>query len=659
MYSLIFDFFSLMTINNYVVLIFLLLIPSLITGQVDVEWSSKDIATMESRRFKKDLYDFSKSNENGSEYDWKYAECYWNIDPWVKYISGRVAHTIDVFQPTDTIYFDFSDALTVNGITWNSQSLTSFFRDQLTLGIVFPESVSGEQIIDIQYEGVPVANSYLSFVQSFHGMDPEIYTLSEPFGARDWWPCKQSMNDKLDSIFIEITIPNGQKAGSNGILEYVNDNVDGTQSYGWKHRYPIPAYLVSLAVTNYAEYTQTIPVGDHEIFVLNYLYPERLEQEQERSTKLPGLMTLFSEKFGLYPYADEKYGHSQSSIPGGMEHTTMSTMANLNFSLMAHELAHQWFGNKVTCGSWGDIWLNEGFATFMTGMAYENLTSEDMWMNWKSGTQTNIKSRPGGSVAIQDTTSRNEIFDGRLTYDKAAYVLHMLRGIMGDEDFFLACKNYLNDPKLAFGYARTPDLIAHLENVYGKSLSGFFNDWYYGEGFPTYSLRWTPAVAGVVITLNQTTSHPSVGFFEMPVPIQLFGDQRDTIIKVDHTFSGQSFYLQPGFDVLDILVDPELWILANKEVFLDPDSDIDINALSFHPNPAISSIHVSIRNPSFHADKMEIMDYRGRRILSSSPSGGIRGSFEIDVSEFAAGFYVLRLSNGSHAKTGSFVVVRP
>ena len=648
-----------MTIRDYLIPIFFLLMPSLLIGQVDADWSSSDIATMESRRYKKDLFDFKKSDENGSEYDWKYAECYWNIDPWIKYISGRVVHTIEIYQPTDTIYFDFSDALTVNAVSWQSQSLSSFFSDPLTLGIVFPEPVSGEQIIDIQYEGVPVANSYLSFTQSFHGMEPEIYTLSEPFGARDWWPCKQSMDDKLDSIFIEITVPNGQKAGSNGRLEYINDNGNGTESYGWKHRYRIPAYLVSLAVTNYAEFTQTIQVGDQEIFVLNYIYPELLAQEQEKAERLPGIMTLFSEKFGLYPYADEKYGHCQSSIPGGMEHSTMSTMANLNFSLVAHELAHQWFGNKVTCGSWGDIWLNEAFATYMTGMAHESLTTDELWMSWKSGVQTSIKAQPGGSVSINDTTSRDEIFDGRLTYNKGAYVLHMLRWLMGDEDFFLACNNYLNDPELAFGYAKTPDLIAHLENVYGKSLTEFFNDWYYGEGFPSYSLRWTPAEAGVVFTLNQTTSHPSVTFYKMPVPIQFIGHDRDTIIKVDHTFSGQSFYIQPSFDVLDITVDPELWILANKEVVLDPNSDIDINALSFHPNPAVSSITVSIRNPSFNADKMEIMDYRGRRIKTSSPSGGIRGSFEIDVSEFAAGYYVLRLSNGSHFKTGSFVVIRP
>src|SRR5690554_1705053 len=206
----------------FIIPVFILLIPCVLKGQVDAIWSTDDIAAMESRRFKTDLYDFSKSNANGSAYDWKYAECYWNIDPWVKYISGRVKHTLDILEPSDTIYFDFSSALTVNSVTWQAQSISSFFKDSQTLGIVFPEEILGLQVVDINYEGIPDTGGYLSFTQSFHGMEPEIYTLSEPFGARDWWPCKQSMDDKLDSIFIEITVPNGQKAGSNGILKYVN-----------------------------------------------------------------------------------------------------------------------------------------------------------------------------------------------------------------------------------------------------------------------------------------------------------------------------------------------------------------------------------------------------------------------------------------------------
>ncbi len=644
-------------IGSYIIVL-LSLSSAMLYGQED-SWSAERIAEMEGARFKSDKFSSPKSS-NGANYDWKYAECFWQIDPAVKYISGKVNHTVEILNETDTVFFDLSDALTVNSVLVEGQNVDFLFKDPLTLAIVFAETrTPGEVIIEINYEGIPQANSFLSFTQSFHGMAPDIYTLSEPYGARDWWPCKQTLTDKLDSVFIEITVPEGQKAGSNGKLLYENVNSNGRVSFGWKHRYPIPAYLVSLAVTNYAEFSQTIVFEDVEINVLNYVYPERLENEQERSEALPDLMILFSDLFGIYPYADEKYGNCQASIPGGMEHTTMSTMTNLNFSLSAHELAHQWFGDKITCGSWEDIWLNESFATYLTGLSYEHLTTLDDWQSWKSGTQGSVKSQPGGSVFVNDTTSRDRIFNGRLSYNKGAYVLHMLRWIMGDADFFLACRNYLNDPNLAFGFAYTPDLIAHFEAVYGSDLSEYFNNWFYGEGFPTYSLRWSPAQAGIAFSLEQTTSHPSVDFYQMPLPIQFIGDERDTIITFNHQFSGEQFYVQPGFDVKQIQIDPDLWIIADKQVIYEPDSDIDINAISFQPNPVSSRLWVAVRNPSFVAETYSIINSEGKIIRTISPSGGIRTSFELDVSDLAAGFYILRLTNGNSSKTGSFLVAKP
>lgn len=636
---------------------FFLLSSTVVFSQAEI-WSSERIAEMEGARYKSDKFSAPKSM-NGTNYDWHYAECYWHIDPAVKYISGRVLNTIELFQNTDTVLFDLSDALTVNSVVAEGESLDFFFKDEFTLAITFAETrAPGNVIIEIDYEGIPVANSILSFNQSFHGMAPEIYTLSEPYGARDWWPCKQTLTDKLDSIFIEITVPNGQKAGSNGKLLYESHNLDGTVSFGWKHRYPIPSYLVSLAVTNYAEFSQTITFEDVDIHVLNYIYPERLETEMERSVTLPDQMILFSELFGIYPYADEKYGNCQTSIPGGMEHSTMSTMANLDFALAAHELAHQWFGNKVTCGSWEDIWLNEAFATYLTGLSYEHIRGDVAWHSWKNGLQNSIKAQPGGSVFVNDTTDRGRIFDGRLSYNKGAYVLHMLRWILGDADFFLACRNYINDPELEFGFAYTPDLIAHFEAIYGSDLTQFFNNWYFGEGYPTYSLRWSPTQAGVAFSLEQTTSHPSVDFYQMPVPIQFIGDDRDTIITVNHQFSGEQFYVQPGFEVMAIEIDPELWILAEKKVLYDPDTEIDINAITFQPNPTTSKLWVSLRNPSFVAKQYSIINSEGKIIRTVSPPGGIRSSFEIDVSDLAPGVYVLRLLNGNSSKSGSFVVVK-
>lgn len=626
---------------------------------IDTVWTTEKIAAMEAKRWKPDLSK-SNTNYNGEDYDWKYAECYWSIDPQVKYITGRVIETIYITQPTDTIFFDFSNDLQVNSVISDGIELEHFFSDNLSLAIVFPELLpEGLKKIEIQYEGVPVNHSIQAFNQGFHGMEPIIYTLSEPFGARDWWPCKQTLNDKLDSIFIEITVPEGLKAGSNGKLEYTQSNGDGTVSFGWKHRFPIPAYLVSIAATNFASFSQQVVVDGHTIEILNYVYPEKLELSQQQLEVTPDLISLYSEYFGIYPYWQEKYGHCQAALPGGMEHTTMSSMDGFYYSLVAHELAHQWFGDKVTCGSWADIWLNEGFATFLTGMGYQYLQDDNIFMDWKLGLQQSVKSQPGGSVFVNDSLNRDRIFYGRLTYNKGAYLLIMLRGIMGDDLFFQACREYLEDPNLAFGYVRTADFKAHLEAVSGKDFTEFFDNWFYGEGFPTYHLSWSISDGGVVITLSQTTSDPSVGFYKMPIPIELIGDTRDTIIKLDNTFSGQRFFVSSNYNVRQIRFDPNLDVLANSTVKFDSNSDFDLNDIVVSPNPANGIINVSVLNPAFTAKSVDIMDAQGKIVQTLTPLGGFHDIMSFDISALESGVYILRLANGNSFRTTNFIVARP
>lgn len=626
---------------------------------IDTVWTTEKIAAMEAKRWKPDLF---KSNTyyNGEDYDWKYAECYWSVDPQVKYITGRVIETIDIKEPTDTIFFDFSSDLQVNSVISDGFELEYFFSDDFSLAIVFPELLpEGLKKIEIEYEGVPVNHSIQAFNQGFHGMEPIIYTLSEPYGAQDWWPCKQTLNDKLDSIFIEITVPAGLKAGSNGKLEYIQSNDDGTVSFGWKHRFPIPAYLVSIAATNFASFSQEVIVAGQPIEILNYVYPESLAQSQEQLEVTPDLISLYSEYFGIYPYWQEKYGHCQAALPGGMEHTTMSSMSGFYYSLVAHELAHQWFGDKVTCGSWADIWLNEGFATFLTGMGYQYLQDDNIFMDWKLGLQQSVKAQPGGSVFVNDTLNRDRIFNGRLTYNKGAYLLIMLRGMMGDDLFFQACRQYLNDPDLAFGYARTADFKAHLEEASGKDFTEFFNNWFYGEGFPTYDLSWSITDGGVVITLSQTTSDPSVSFYKMPIPIELIGDHQDTIIKLDNTFSGQRFFISSDFNVREIRFDPNLDVLANSSVKFDANTDFNLNDIVVSPNPASTIMNVSVLNPAFAAKTADIIDVQGKIVQTLTPLGGFHESMNFDISGLESGIYILRLSNGNSFRTTNFVVARP
>ena len=365
-----------------------------------------------------------------------------------------------------------------------------------------------------------------------HNNVPILWTLSEPYGAKVWWPCKQDLNDKIDSVDIFISTPKAYKAASNGILVAEQDN--GThQTFHWRHRHPITAYLIAIAVTNYATYTEQALLPDGtSVPVVNYVYPEDFSRAQNELSWTKTALEFFSERFGVYPFADEKYGHAQFGWAGGMEHQTMSFMGSYNVDLQSHELAHQWFGNLVTCGSWTDIWLNEGFATYLTALTYEAFNTPEEWLGWKRVVLNNIISANDGSVFRPDTTDVGQIFNSRLAYRKGAFVLHMLRWELGDNAFFEGIRNYLNDPQLRNGYARTSDLQNHLEQASGADLEEFMEDWFYGEGHPSYRIVWEWVDDELILRINQSTSHPSVDFFEATLPIQVMTSTTDSLLRV-------------------------------------------------------------------------------------------------------------------------------
>ncbi|MCH2231983.1 MAG: hypothetical protein MK105_16730 [Crocinitomicaceae bacterium] len=221
----------------------------------------------------------------------------------------------------------------------------------------------------MDYDGIPPngATNPLGGAGMTNGSSPSwgnqvTWSLSEPFSAYEWWPCKQSLTDKADSVGIKITVPSTCKAGSNGVLENVVDLGNSLTRYEWKHRHPIDYYLVSVAVAQYVEYNvYANPTGAASpILIQNYIYdnPATLNNFQNDIDETVDFMELFAELYGPYPFEDEKYGHCMAPLSGGMEHQTMTTQGWFAKSLTAHELGHQWWGNNVTCASWADIWVN-------------------------------------------------------------------------------------------------------------------------------------------------------------------------------------------------------------------------------------------------------------------------------------------------------------
>ncbi|UUV22651.1 M1 family aminopeptidase [Paenimyroides aestuarii] len=541
-----------------------------------------------------------KQNPNTLNYDVKHHTLAFTVDPTQYYISGTVTTQFVANQNLQTIVFDLSHALTVSAVTQGTQT-AAFSQANNELVIQLPQTVAAGTTSEVQitYSGVPPTGNE-AFTQSYHNNTPIIWTLSEPFGARDWWPCKQSLNDKVDSIDVYITAPEAMVAVANGVEQSQVSNSNGTKTTHFKHNYPIPAYLVAIAVTDYQIYNQSAGTAPNIFPVVNYLYPENYSTSVSQLAVTIPIMNLFERLFGTYPFHTEKYGHAEFSWGGGMEHTTVSFMGGFSRGLIAHELAHHWFGNKVTCGSWNDIWINEGFAEYMAGLVVEELDGSNAFTNWKSNKINSITSSPEGNVYLTNNQAldANRIFSGRLTYNKGSMAVHMLRYVLGDEDFFQGMRNFLNDPAIAYNYAVTTQVQQHLEAVSGKDLTEFFNDWIYGQGYPSYQVDAERlSTTQTKITLNQTTSHASVPFFEMPVTLEFTGNNGATeTVVLQHTQNNQQFIVDTSVGMIELVTINPFNDIVSKDntVRLTTAENPQPTEIKVYPNPSKTSFEVAI-----------------------------------------------------------------
>jgi aminopeptidase N len=632
---------------------------SLLNAQVDKAFNSSDISAYEQKAHEGKF----KAVEAGAlnNYNITYHQCKWEIDPSIRYIKGIIT---TYFNPTssgfDKMQFDLDTIFTIDSIVYHNQHLgynkVSGGILEIDLPAILPVGI--QDSVTVYYQGIPPSTGFGSFIQTSHGAGatPIIWTLSEPFGAKDWWPCKQDLNDKIDSLDIIITTPSAYRAASNGIL--VSEIPGSTKTiYHWKTKHRIAAYLVALAVTDYTVYSDYVPLASNDsIEVLNYVYPESLTDAQAGTSSIIDIITFFDSLTIVYPFADEKYGHAQFGWGGGMEHQTMSFVVSFSYSLLAHECAHQWFGDYITCGSWEDIWLNEGFATYFEGLTVERYFPEN-WQNWKNDKINSITQHPGGSVLCDDTTSVGRIFDGRLSYNKGSYLLHMLRWKLGDPVFFTALKNYLNTPGLSENYAKTQDLINVLQTTSGQNLSNFFDQWYYNQGYPSYQIIYGQNSGAVNLTINQTQSHPSVTYFQMPVPIKFIGVTKDTTIIFDNTFQGQAFTANVNFPILYAHFDPELHLLSkNNSIIGILDPNLTPSKVEVYPNPATDRLTLTFQLKDETEFTFEVFDTRGRRVLNikhTAISG--RSSASIDINSLSTGLYELRINANDFSTTQKII----
>ena len=603
-------------------------------------------ASNDSRIYQKSA-GFTESADYAST-DVFYQRLNFTVDPAVNYISGSVFSSVKFLKDNiSQIQFDLTDGMTVDSVQYNQKRI-AFQHLANKINIALPSIANKNTIGSVEdiYHGAPLQNGMGSFVSSTHNAIPIIWTLSEPYGAKDWWPCKESLVDKIDSIDVYITCPQQYRAASNGKL--VEDKISGqNRTAHWSHRYPIATYLIGIAVTNYQTYSDFLDLpNSKKMEVLNYVYPEYLNTAKSKSAETLNILAFYNSKFINYPFASEKYGHAQFGWGGGMEHQTMSFMTNLDFELVAHEMAHQWFGDYITLASWHDIWLNEGFATYLTGLTYENLLNGQYWQSWKDIQVKRIISSPDGSVFVADTTDVNRIFNGRLSYSKGAYLLHMLRWEMSDSVFFKGLKNYLNDPEIANGFASQQQFVKQMETVADTAFTEFFKDWYYGEGYPTYRLTYYGDLGKQKLRISQTQSNSSVDFFEMHIPVRVWKDGKYTDLRLYNTTQNQEFTIaESAVDKIEF--DPDKWLLAKSDI-VNPVLHISLLAdIQIIAENKYGSLRILLPDYS-EKGKLRIVDLTGRVVknydLSESDS-------RIAINGLKSGIYLVEVVTSERQKT--------
>jgi aminopeptidase N len=485
----------------------------------------------------------------------------------LEWIRGDLTARVRVTAgPIDTLLLDLRDSMPVDSVFVDGRP-AGFTQAGYDLVIVpaTPLAQGAVSEAHVFYQGHPVETGEVSFTFGSRGSVPTIWTLSEPFGAREWWPCKDRPDDKADSVDVIVRVPEFLFVTSNGTLVSNTLGSDELRVFHWKHRYPITTYLVCLNATNYVRLDDRYVAASGDTLPLeHFVYPEKVAQAREDFSITPAAIGFFETVYGPYPFMREKYGHTIFPWGGGMEHQTNTSYGaglvrgdHAYDYILVHELAHQWWGDMTSPADWRDIWLNEGFASYGEAQWVEHREGKEALQQYM--TQVQYVGEPSGRV--YDPV---DLFDASVVYNKGAWVLHMLRGVLGDSLYQAVFDEYR--VRTAYRSTTTEEFRAIAEEIAHRDLGYFFEPWVYGNGRPSYAVSFQsvgePGLPRVAVHLAQTQTQQDLPYFPMPVDLRvnLEGGGFETV-RVFNDPDHEDFEFDLPIVPSSITVDPDSWIL--------------------------------------------------------------------------------------------------
>ena len=489
-----------------------------------------------------------------------------------KTVSGDAEITlVPIRTPFDILHLDAWKGIQVSRVTVEG-SKAEFTRpgDTLEVPLDRPYGERDTITVSVRYSvTAPPKGLYFSGPDSSDPAKPwQLYSQGEMEENHYWFPCYDFPNDRATSEMI-ATVASPFTAISNGRFVGKQKDASGSKvTWHWKEEIPHVSYLVSLVV---GEYT-LVEDRWRDTPIMNYVYAKDTGNAARSFSKTPAMMDFFTE-LTAHPYPWEKYGHAvvQDFIFAGQENVSISTLTDNTIhdarahldensdGLVAHELAHQWFGDLLSFRDWSEAWLSEGFATYLTLLSEGNLKGKEEYSYQLSQTQADVSASDRGDRRRPTVTKRykepGSLFDNRI-YGKGGCVLHMLRKTVGDTLFFRAFRKYVAEN--AFKTVETTQLRLTMEEISGRNLDWFFDQWVYGAGFPEFdvSQAWSEATRTVSVTVRQTQKLDSLtGLFRTPVDILVWvGDDPETfteeITDSVHVFTYPA-YREPKLVIFD------------------------------------------------------------------------------------------------------------
>ncbi len=527
--------------------------------------------------------------------------------------------------------------------------------------------------VKINYRHLNVTD--VSFYNS--GSSGYVFTDAEPEGARGWFPCWDRPSDKA-TLDLTAKVPVSVLLASNGRL---NDSTITGDSlyYHWVSRDPMSTYLV--VMTSKLGYTLNIvywhpPTHPADSIPLR-LYSPTTANSSGIAAVLPTATTYMSNAFGEMPFEKNGFCYVPNSAGftwGGMENQTLTTINSWNENTTLHEYAHQWFGDMITCATWSNIWLNEGFATWNESYWVERTGGYSAYKTMiNSDASSYLGSNPGWAISVPSwdvtTPNANTLFNYAITYCKGSCVLHLLRYTLGDSLFFAGMKSYATDTaNFKLKNATIPEFFARMGTVAGQDLSWFYNAWIYQPNHPLYQNTYNFAnVGGGQWRINFMAKQTQSGFFPIPIMLKFsFASGADTTVKVMNSVNNQSysffFNRQPTAVVFDpnneIVIKTASLIMGAEENTNSMPSKFELK--QNYPNPFNPVTNIEYDIPKNSNVKIAVYDNSGKEVsvLVNEFKQAGKYSKSFNAMNLASGVYFYKIQAGDFTAVKKMTLIK-